>query len=272
MSELYKVGIKVWELSPSGELVARFDNTNEPATKGLQALNLVRHRGVHYDSVILGNQEFFSMSGADCLPKAVSRETVLSEISLTDSSLSKQPATSTPVCVNLELLPARSHGTLIKNMISNVEKDEKNMSLPMDMNTFDKSHHPQVSLERSMKDLTKVPSDTNLNGSMSGNSYNACPCATNESEIKSSLILPDDEPNFGGDSLPCTLSGVDIGTPESNNHNRSLVSVAELTNDRKECKLLNAIDLLPPWIEEPDGTSNSEIHVPSVIEEALIMD
>ena len=57
ISELYDVGIKVWELGSSGELISTFDNTPEALPKGLKTLWLVRHRGVHYDSVIRENQK-----------------------------------------------------------------------------------------------------------------------------------------------------------------------------------------------------------------------
>ena len=273
MSELYKVGIKVWELSSSGELVARFDNTDVAATKGLQVLNLVRHRGVHYDSVILGNQEV--ISGAVCLPKVVLHDTsVLNEISPTTSSFRKQRSTSTAESANLESFSSRSHGTLMKNMDSNVEKDHNNRSvLSMDILTFDKLQHPMVFTETSVKDLTKTPlSDTNLNGSTSGSSFNACPCTSNTSGIRSALIPSDNEPTFGRHSLRCRLAGRGSRIPESNTQNRSRLSVAKLTDDRKECNSMTTIDVLPLQIEEPDESSNLGGNVPLAIEDSIIID
>lgn len=52
ISDLYNVGILVWELSREGELVTPFDNTQVAASKGLQNLYLSRHRRVHYNSVV----------------------------------------------------------------------------------------------------------------------------------------------------------------------------------------------------------------------------
>ena len=56
MSELYNVGIKVWELDPAGELTSPFDTTPAAVSKGLGTIHLARHRGVHYNSVIPQNQ------------------------------------------------------------------------------------------------------------------------------------------------------------------------------------------------------------------------
>ena len=52
ISEVYKVGIIVWELSRAGELVTPFDNTPLAASKGLKTLYLSRHLGVHFNSVL----------------------------------------------------------------------------------------------------------------------------------------------------------------------------------------------------------------------------
>ena len=57
MSELYNVGIKVWEINPSGELASPFDTTLLAVSKGLGTLHLSRHRGVHYNSVIPQNRK-----------------------------------------------------------------------------------------------------------------------------------------------------------------------------------------------------------------------
>ena len=57
MSELYNVGVLVWELSQSGQLVAPHDTTKLAASKGLQSIYLVRHRGVHYNVVKSKNQK-----------------------------------------------------------------------------------------------------------------------------------------------------------------------------------------------------------------------
>ena len=55
ISELYKVGIVVWELSRAGELVTPLDNTQLASSKGLN-IYLSRHRGVHFNSVIFKNK------------------------------------------------------------------------------------------------------------------------------------------------------------------------------------------------------------------------
>ena len=52
MSEMYNIAIKVWELSSSGNLIASFDNTSIVKFNRHQALHLVRHRKVHFDSLI----------------------------------------------------------------------------------------------------------------------------------------------------------------------------------------------------------------------------
>ena len=57
ISELYNVGILVWELSKKGELITPFDNTPLAASKGLKNLYLSRHRGIHFNSVIFKNQK-----------------------------------------------------------------------------------------------------------------------------------------------------------------------------------------------------------------------
>ena len=57
MSELYNVGILIWELSQSGQLVAPFDNRALAASKGLRILYLTRHRKTHYNVVIWKNRE-----------------------------------------------------------------------------------------------------------------------------------------------------------------------------------------------------------------------
>ena len=53
ISKLYNVGVKVWELSQRGELLIKFDNTTLAASKGLNSIYLVRHRGVHYNIVTM---------------------------------------------------------------------------------------------------------------------------------------------------------------------------------------------------------------------------
>ena len=57
ISELYDIGIKIFELGPSDELKTTFDNTLVAIAKGLRTLFLARHRRVHYDSVIQQNQK-----------------------------------------------------------------------------------------------------------------------------------------------------------------------------------------------------------------------
>ena len=67
MSEHYKVGIVVWELSRAGVLVTPFDNTPLAASKSLKNLNLSRHRGVHFKSVLSQNQKL-PLDRAEVLP------------------------------------------------------------------------------------------------------------------------------------------------------------------------------------------------------------
>ena len=57
MSQLYNVGISIWQLSKSDELVSCFNNAELAARNGLQTLGLVRHRGVHYNVAIGKDQK-----------------------------------------------------------------------------------------------------------------------------------------------------------------------------------------------------------------------
>ena len=57
ISELYNVGVKVWELSLDGELLIKFDNTILAASKGLQSIWLARHRGVDYNVVTMNKRK-----------------------------------------------------------------------------------------------------------------------------------------------------------------------------------------------------------------------
>ena len=50
--ELYNVGVVVWELSHSGELVTPFDTSRMAASKGLKVIYLVRHRRIHYERLV----------------------------------------------------------------------------------------------------------------------------------------------------------------------------------------------------------------------------
>ena len=60
IAKRYNVGIVVWELSKTGQLVTPISKPRPISSKGPQNLYLVRHRGVHYDCV-------FQKDGNCCL-------------------------------------------------------------------------------------------------------------------------------------------------------------------------------------------------------------
>ena len=60
ISELYNVGVTVWELSHSGELVTPFDTSKMAASKGLKVIYLVRQRRIHYNGLMMKNQKLSS--------------------------------------------------------------------------------------------------------------------------------------------------------------------------------------------------------------------
>ena len=58
ISALYDIGILVWELSRSGELVTPFNNIKTSDVKGLENLCLVRQWGVHFNYVRWKNDDY----------------------------------------------------------------------------------------------------------------------------------------------------------------------------------------------------------------------
>ena len=67
ISELYNVGVVVWELSREGRLVTPIDNAAMAASLGLKSIYLSRHWGIHYISVVYREQNL-PLKRAERLP------------------------------------------------------------------------------------------------------------------------------------------------------------------------------------------------------------
>ena len=123
MSELYKVGIKVWELSSSGALVAQFNTTPLATENGWPSLHLARHRGIHYDSVIHQNPKLSLPPSKDCLLKTELSDDVSMcsyELSLPNVS-STIPTDRLPDKSCMEMCGAKYPSTVTDHIDSNSE-------------------------------------------------------------------------------------------------------------------------------------------------------
>ena len=95
MSELYNIGIKVWQLDPSGKLKSIFDNTSIAVSKGLGTLHLSRHRGVHFNNVIQPNQKLpLLAAGVRTYTTNTEMKDAHRSLSLSNDSLTSSPLPS----------------------------------------------------------------------------------------------------------------------------------------------------------------------------------
>ena len=99
MSKICNLGIKLWELSSLGGLIASIDTTTLAESKGFQNLYLVRRRGLHYDRVIWRD------NGQDMLPEAVVNDGKLRPVSTEGSPSWNQACATTANFANPSTSP-----------------------------------------------------------------------------------------------------------------------------------------------------------------------